>query len=158
MLLTTPLGRIKLFIDSEQIVYRYEKITNNRTCPDLSGHYLICVNYIPNGNIHTISCVLDGHIPNMSDEVETGENLELKSFWKNRTKLSIGMTGDSGYLADGTRLNPDFDYDNEYLSNGVLYRILPHTKTTMYKFGIAWLENCSVDREVRHGSVQTPHI
>lgn len=44
-----------------------------------------------------------------------GERLELKSFYKDNTKLSIGMEGESGYYADGICASYIYDYDNEYI-------------------------------------------
>ena len=83
------------------------------------------------------------------DFVETGDNLELKSFVKNNIKLSIGMEGDSGYFSDGTRISDYYDYDNDYFDNGVSYQILKNTQTNKYVFGIAWIVDQRPDNEVQ---------
>lgn len=38
-----------------------------------------------------------GYHPSAEDEIETGEYLELKSFYDKTIKLSIGMIGQTGY-------------------------------------------------------------
>ncbi len=43
----------------------------------------------------------------------------MKSFYKDNTKLSIGMEGESGYYADGMCVSDRYDYDNEYMGDGV---------------------------------------
>lgn len=103
-----------------------------------------------------ISCKIKNHISTSEDYVETGENLELKSFFKNNIKLSIGMVGDTGYDVAGERVCNIFDYDNGYLKNGVEYCLLSFTKTKEYKFGIAWIENYTDENEVQTWSGADP--
>lgn len=44
-----------------------------------------------------IACRIRGYHPSAEDEIETGEYLELKSFYDKTIKLSIGMIGQTGY-------------------------------------------------------------
>lgn len=46
---------------------------------------------------HIIACRIRGYHPSAEDEIETGEYLELKSFFDKTIKLSIGMIGQTGY-------------------------------------------------------------
>ena len=87
-------------------------------------------------------------MPNEMDNMEPGENLELKSFYNGDIKLSIGMEGESGYI-DGKRIDTSYDYDNEYMDDGVEYVILNSTKTSNYLFGIAWIINYNENNEVQ---------
>lgn len=88
------------------------------------------------------------YISSKEDEIESGERLELKSFYKEKSKLSIGAEGDTGYDSNGIRI-ASYDYDNEYLNNGLQYVILPETKTTHYTFAIAWLNATNQINEVQ---------
>lgn len=58
--------------------------------------------------------------------------------------MSIGLVCESGYI-DGIRISDEYDYDADYLENGMAYLINPHTKTSRYVFGIAWIDNVSWD-------------
>lgn len=147
-MLKTPLGSIELFIDNTIISYEAIKIKNDKTCLELDGRYFIKVKFIPDGKIHEIKCCIKDYIKSTIDEIETGENLELKNFYYRSIKLSIGMEGDTGYFSNGSR-DSLYDYDIEYLNNGVKYIILPNTKTNEYVFGIAWLEHSNKNNELQ---------
>lgn len=103
-MLTTPLGDIEIYIDDKKIEYGERNIRiSDKLCPDIDGRYSIEVNFIPDGKIHAISCRIKDYISSKEDGIESGERLELKSFYRDNTKLSIGMEGDAGYYPDGTR-------------------------------------------------------
>ena len=52
--------------------------------------------------------------------------------------MSIGVECEQGSLEY-------YDYDADYLVNGMSYQILPNTKTKRYAFGIAWIDNVDCD-------------
>lgn len=147
-MLITPLGEIELSIDGIPVFYVPKECKCDRTCVDLDGRYRIDITYAPDGEKHTIACGIKNYIPSWEDEIESGERLELKSFHKGKVKLSIGAEGDAGYDSNDIRI-ASFDYDNEYLDNGLQYVILPETKTTHYVFAVAWLSKASQDNEVQ---------
>lgn len=122
---------------------------SERLCPDISGRFGIEILYEPDGKQHTISCRIKKYHASSRDEIEPGERLELKSFYRENTKLSIGMEGDAGYYSDGTRDSDVYDYDNDYMEDGVSYLIMEDTKTTKYVFGIAWIDNVTVENDVQ---------
>ena len=98
-MLTTPLGDIEIYVDDNKVEYMEKSIrVSDKLCPDVSGRYAIKIDFIPDGKIHTISCKIKGHVSSKKDGIEPGERLELKSFYKDNTKLSIGMEGESGIL------------------------------------------------------------
>lgn len=156
MTLSTPLGTIYIEIDGREIAYEYKRIELDRTCPDVDGRYLITLNYQPDGNPHIIACRIRGYHPSEEDEIETGQYLELKSFYSGTIKLSIGMIGDVQYY--GSRRDNTFDYDNGYLVDGVTYELLPFTKTQKYKFAIAWLNHCTPENDVQTWLAADPII
>ena len=139
--MTTPLGDIEICIDGKTIKYTAQNMgVMDRLCPDVDGRFCIKIEFIPDGERHTISCIIKSHIPSDKDGVESGERLELKSFYKGHSKLSIGMEGETGYFADGTRAFDTYDYDTEHLDNGVQYVITGNTKVSTYVFGVAWMK------------------
>ena len=148
--MTTPLGDIEICIDGKSIKYTAQNMgVMDRLCPDVDGRFCIKVEFVPDGKRHAISCIIKSHIPSDKDGVESGERLELKSFYKGHSKLSIGMEGETGYFADGTRAFDTYDYDTEYLEDCVRYVINEDTKTDRYVFGVAWIENVTDDNDVQ---------
>ena len=149
-MLTTPLGNIEIYIDDKRIEYTEKNIgVSDKLCPDVDGRYSIEVSFIPDGGSHIISCKINEYIPSKYDGIESGERLELKSFYKDNTKLSIGMEGEAGYYSDGTRASDIYDYDNDYMEDGVSYLIMEGTNTTKYVFGVAWIDNVTADNDVQ---------
>lgn len=90
---------------------------------------------------YEIACRIADRAPSKNDGIESGENLELKSFYNEKAKLSIGTIGDIGCST--------FDYENEYLDDGVAYLVLQKTKTEKFVFGVAWLNNCTEENDVQ---------
>lgn len=148
-MLLTPLGEIKVFYDDKEVEYNVKAVKCDKRCPDLGGRFIIEVHFKPDGREHIISCRIINHVVHPYDDIETGERLELKSFYNENVKLSIGMEGDTGYLFDGTRYSDEYDYDTDYLSNGVEYDVLETTKTEIYRFGIAWIEPYSEENDIQ---------
>jgi len=147
-MLDTPLGGLVVALDGKEIEYSYEELKKSETCGDLEGRYRIKLSFLPDEMPHLISCRIKDYTPSEQDIVESGENLELKSFFAGGIKLSLGMEGDTGYYNDGTRLET-YDYDTEYFEDGVGYLILPFTKTEEYVFGVAWICGGSEKKEVQ---------
>lgn len=150
-MLKTPLGEIQIFIDSNAVDYNFQKLNNSTECQNIDGRYKIEVNYTPDGNQHKIICCIKDYNSSYMDGIESGERLELKSFYRNNTKLSIGMEGDRGCCTNKHQVFNEYgyDYDNEYLNNGVCYLIYEKTKTDKYIFGIAWINNYTDENEVQ---------
>ena len=115
-MLTTPLGDIEIYIDNEKVEYAVKNIgASERLCPDVRGRFCIEISYEPDGKQHTISCKIKKYHASSRDEIEPGECLELKSFYRENTKLSIGMEGEAGYYSDGTRATNTYDYFKFYI-------------------------------------------
>jgi len=137
--INTPMGEISVLIDGSEIQYVFVKgEAIKRWFPNVLGRYLIRVNYIPDGKNHKITCILPCDKIDKS-YIESGENMECQGFYsKDLVKVSIGTYGDNAPDAD-------FDYDVEYLSNGIQYNIFPDTKTQNYEFGICWIDDVDSD-------------
>lgn len=77
-------------IDNEKVEYTVKNIgASERLCPDISGRFGIEMLYEPDGKQHTISCRIKKYHASSRDEIEPGERLKLKSFYRENTKLSI---------------------------------------------------------------------
>lgn len=141
--LITPFGEIKICIDDNEIEYtahRGKALEN--LCPDIIGRYQIEVLFIPDGNEHKISCTFPT-VKNIKGYGESGEDLECQGFYgEDKIKLSIGTKCESGLLQN---FSDKYDYDVEYLENGMEYLILSETKTEKYVFGIAWIDEIDVN-------------
>ncbi|MBQ6621403.1 MAG: hypothetical protein IJH75_01025, partial [Mogibacterium sp.] len=60
---------------------------------------------------------------------ESGERLECQSFYNvHRFKMSIGLECEAGYVG-GFRASDEYDYDADYLDNGMSFLIDMSTKT-----------------------------
>lgn len=87
--MTTLLGDIEICIDGKTIKYTAQNMgVMDRLCLDVDGRFCIKVEFVPDGERHTISCIIKSHIPSDKDGVESGEQLALKSFYKGHSKLS----------------------------------------------------------------------
>lgn len=139
-MLKTPLGEIIVRIDGVSVGYEPVLVKTDHTCQNVDGRFYICITRKNNLKAHKISCEIDGYIPNENDCIESGEHLELKSFYREYTKLSIGAE----YDIDGS-----YDYECEYLPNGLQYNILPKTQTRNYIFGIAWINQCNEQTDIQ---------
>ena len=143
--LKTPFGEIQILIDGETVPYSEQEGRKlDVLCPHVLGRYHITVQFIPDGKEHTIACVF---IPDCSYEKtpESGERLECQSFYNDRGfKMSIGLECEAGYTG-GVRASDKYDYDADYLDNGMSFLIDKNTRTERYVFGIAWIDNVSRD-------------
>ena len=135
----TPMGEIKILIDDVEVQYVPLKgIAIENLCPDILGRYQIEIHFAPDGKEHTISCVFPCDTT-IKGYIESGENLECQGFYNNDSiKLSIGAEGDGG-------IHTDYDYDVDYLNNGMQYVIFPETQTQAYVFGICWIDKIDID-------------
>ena len=137
--INTPMGEISILIDGFEVEYTPEKAEAlKRWFPNVLGRYFIKINHIPDGKPHKISCVFPFD-ESIERSPESGDHLECQAFYdKDSFKLSIGTYGE-------TNSEFHFDYDIEYLQNGMQYIVLPETKTQEYEFGICWIDNVDSD-------------
>lgn len=137
-MLNTPLGKIEIRIDSQIVSYDFHKIGNSKTCPDLGGRFLIKIPFASDGIEHIIFCCIKDYVPTQNDEPDSGENLELKNFYKGTIKLSIGLLDkkDCGYFA-------------ECSDNGMKYIVPKNTKFQYYYFAVAWIDNVTDGNEIQ---------
>ncbi len=147
-MLETPLGKIEVKLDGEPINYKIITIPTDKTCNELDGRFSIEIQCIPDGKSHRLTCTIINYKPSEADGIESGERLELYSFYKDKIKLSIGMEADIGCLNNGKRIS-EYDYDADYLKDGVCYLILPTTKTNKFIFGVAWITNVNAENDVQ---------
>lgn len=148
MKLSTPFGEASIFIDDKEIEYNFVKLKPFKNCPDIDGRYVIEIDFKPDGKEHKISCEISNIDSNFETDFESGERLECRSFYSGNIKMSIGCEGDNWYDPDGTR-DSLYDYDVDYLDNGMAYSILPFTKTEKYIFVLSWILSCNNENDVQ---------
>ena len=158
--LITPFGELKIKIDEQRIPYTIQKREKNiRFCPDVLGRFIITVHFIPDGRKHSIACVF---VSECSYEAfpESGERLECQSFYNERRfKMSIGLKGDlfNNIARHPDKVDYEYDYDVDYLTNGMAYLIFPETKTKQFVFSVSWIDDVGSNdlRKNRKRDVQT---
>ena len=146
--LSTPFGAIQIRIDGKPVPYVAKPGRKLDAFPHVLGRYRIAVSLIPDGKAHTVACVFEPACACQTTQ-ESGERLECQSFYNaSRFKLSIGIACEAG--ASG----PDDD-DAQYLDNGMAYRVGAKTKTALYVFGIAWIDNAGWEEDGNPRGIET---
>ena len=156
-MIQTPLGTIEMTKDGKSVDCTIRRVRNDNLCPELNGRFAVLIDYIPDGQEHTVSCCIKGFRESKSDFIEPDERVDIKSFCGGTTKLSIGLFSD---IPDEWDKTPDdiMDYWTEYLKNGVQYHIRAGAKQAIYPFGIAWIEHKSDKNEVQTSYGADPTI
>ena len=146
--LITPFGEIKILVDGQASPYlAREGSKPDHLCPHVLGRYQISVSFVPDGKKHAIACIFDPSCP-YERTPESGERLECQSFYNDlRYKMSIGLACEAGYIGN-RRISDEYDYDAEYLENGMAFLLDTNTKTEHYVFGIAWIDNVGWDDSI----------
>lgn len=138
----TPFGEIKISIDDKDYPFYtvFEHKDKTGIFPDILGCYRIVVDFKTDGCGHEIKCYIPG-MKYKEISPESGENLECQSFYDdNGMKISFGVEGESGTLPDGYRFSERYDYDVNYLENGISYVLRKESQGNRYVFGIAWID------------------
>lgn len=148
--IVTPFGKIHIAIDGKDLLYDFTKLEVRDICPDVTGRYKIVIRFVPDGKEHKLECTFPQvdyikyeHSP------ESGERLECNAFYKVDSKLSIGIESDAGYIEGERESDFGYDYDSEYMDNGIAYIILPTTKTEQYVFGVCWIEGLTDENDAQ---------
>lgn len=117
--------------------------------PNIDGRYKIIIEYESDNLPHCICCVIeDIDYDKMTHYPESGERLECQAFYQDKVKLSIGIECDTGYFDSGERIG-NYDYDSIYLNNGIGFNILSTTKSHVFVFGIAWINECTDENDLQ---------
>ncbi len=145
-MIQTPLGIIEITKDGEKVDCSIRRVKNGNLCPELNGRVAVLIDYIPDEKEHTVSCCIKGLRESKHDFIEPDERVDIKSFCRGTSKLSIGLFSD---IPDEWGKKPDdiMDYWTEYLKNGVQYHIRAGAEQAIYPFGIAWIERKSDKNE-----------
>jgi hypothetical protein len=125
--LKTPFGNIKIKIENNEAKYIiYELIGIYDTLFDVDARYklLLETSAYKNCNNIVIECLIDG-LRCDDINIETGEDLELISFYINNTKLSIGIESieNINYI---------------YTKNGIKFECCNENIKSQFIFGVAW--------------------
>ena len=152
-MLKTPFGNVNVLFDSKAANITVQKLSlkADRICTDIEYTYFLSYEYQSDNAAHTLTCTLDRS--DISGDAESGEHLDAISFYIGGGKLTIGCTSDFGTLREG-----DFDFDGEYLKNGLRICIFPNTESRTFTFGVSWLLNATSDNEIQTWFASDPSI
>ncbi|SHG83040.1 hypothetical protein [Ornithinibacillus halophilus] len=139
-MLVTPLGPIKILVNEQEIDYQAIRCSLNKSCRDVDGRFLIQYPYRSEFGIQKIRCCL----PNINGQgdIESGERFESISFYKNLTKLTIGIEASFGMEEED-----GYDYSGRYLNNGIEYETNVTTDHRIFQFGISWIQPCTEEND-----------
>lgn len=151
-MLDTPLGKIHVTWDGKLIEYRIEKAPLYEACKDLDGRYFIHISFEPDGKEHNIDCKLVD-FSSTKTEHAGGERVESLEIYEEEIKMSIATQAEVLSYKNGKIDEDDpcniYNYDVEYLENGMRYVILPITTEKEVIFGVSWMSNYDDDNEVQ---------
>lgn len=140
--ITTPFGEIKFFLDDTPIWFKYRSIDPvEGLFPTAAATYRIKVEVELDGKEHLLKMQIAGC--DATGYSESGERLEAISFERGNGKITLGC-----YASFGDYEEYEFDYDGCLCSDGIEIVILTSTKTTIYNFGVCWLDKCTKENEV----------
>ena len=54
-MIQTPLGRIEITKDEKKVDCTIRRVRNDDRCPELNGRFEVLIDYIPDGQEHTVS-------------------------------------------------------------------------------------------------------
>lgn len=151
-MLDTPLGKTDITIDGRQIEHRIEKVSPSKSCKDLDGRYFIHVEFEPDSKEHNIDCKLVDFSPTETEHAG-GERVESLEIYEKEIKMSIATQAEI-LSYENEKIDEDdpcniYNYDVEYLENGMRYIILPITTEKEVIFGVSWMSNYNDDNEVQ---------
>lgn len=92
-MIQTPLGRIEITKDEKKVDCTIRRVRNDDRCPELNGRFAVLIDYIPDGQEHTVSCCIKGIRESKSDFIESDERVDIKSFCRETTKLATVYKG-----------------------------------------------------------------
>lgn len=144
----TPFGQLEIRVyveDGEEVeadVQVIEQKIDERFPVD--GRYLIEVRVRPlKKQLHIFTVRFTPSLEITHAYVETGEHLELKSWFSSNFKWGIGAV-DTEWLVSLRKVNLT---DVEYLDDGITLRIgeIPVNEPFMLPFGVAWKESADLE-------------
>ena len=77
-MIQTPLGRIEITKDEKKVDCTIRRVRNDDRCPELNGRFAVLIDYIPDGQEHTVSCCIKGIRESKSDFIESDERVDIK--------------------------------------------------------------------------------
>lgn len=126
-MLHTPFGQVQVILNGTSVDYEMKELPNTLLWPDVNERYLIEVTH---EEVATICCVVAND--ELAGEVESGENLEAISFYKEDLKLTIGTCADFPTTP------------GRYLANGI-----ERTAAQKLLFCIYWIQPCTKDNDMQ---------
>jgi hypothetical protein len=131
-MLNTPFGKISMYLNEEEIYYKYEKLENiyigylRLLVFEVDDRYKISVNINDLKVPLSFECQFDTKVVFSDSGINSGERLALKTWEKNNLMFSIGTEDE----IDGIEI--------KYLDCGIKVDITKNDAVNELVFGIAW--------------------
>ena len=133
-MLKTPLGIITTLINGAQTNYRIEKLRTTEKRFSVDARYKLTVDIPPTITGNVVECKLVcAHGLDIRGHVESGEDLAMLSFYRDKIKLSIGAEDSQNILC-------------EYLDYGIKATFNSPAPANI-DFGVAWVLMKNKDTE-----------
>ena len=88
-MIQTPLGTIEMTKDGKSVDCTIRRVRNDNLCPELNGRFAVLIDYIPDGQEHTVSCCIKGFRESKSDFIEPDERVDIKSFCREQQSFQL---------------------------------------------------------------------
>lgn len=135
--LSLPSGTIRLTLDGKEQLFDIVALEpSSPETPNLTELLKLRYRYKRNGKAHKLRLLFSS--PGAESSVEPGERLEAISFYSHGGKTTLAVSGAFGMAAEY-----GYDYDGEYLKNGIELDLSPETKGHTVTFAVAWLKDCT---------------
>ena len=141
--LETPFGIVEILFDDVFVQFNCQDIgPNSRLFPDVNGAFRIFVDVELDGEEHRLKMKIRNC--DVRGDVENGELFESLAFYSGVGKLTLGC-----YASFGDCDEFGLDYDGSLCSDGIEIYISASTRTSTFKFGVCWLDECTDENEVQ---------
>lgn len=91
-MIQTPIGDIRILVNGQEKKYEFCELETKTENFSVDNRFQITFGEIEIGMI--VSCVLESPFQNIESTPDSGERLEMISFYKDDLKLSIGVEGE----------------------------------------------------------------
>lgn len=152
MLLNTPFGNVRLLVDEKPMLYKIEQFSLVSTLfPDIQARFKISFDYDQKKPAKSIKCFIEN--TSADTWIESGERLEAIAFYNDSTKLTLGVNCSFG---DAKRY--DFDFDGQYIKDGIECLLSETTVSQLFVFAISWIDPLTENNDVQTWYASDPSI
>ncbi len=124
---STSFGELFLTLDGKTQNFRYFAVDPEKPFADVSGVYKIEYDFKADGGKHEIKLLLDN--PECNAYSDTGERFDAISANIGDGRITLAF------------IEPEnFDFEIEFMKNGIILRSNENTSSQTLKFGVCWID------------------